>query len=160
MIDLMTGVACAAMLGAGFIGWQFVTKRREAAVQHQVALVTVRAVTLGGVSELGLTPEQAEEADLEKAYAHMPLRWALTGSRYSILTAPVVMAGITVLFWIPLVLLFPAYFEGYVPGTSMELVGYWAWLLGMIVPPGLTLFVTLSAVIDWLEIRRKWGVES
>jgi hypothetical protein len=156
MIDLITGIACVSLVAVGLIGLQIVSKRRVES-QSQVAIITVRAITLGGASELELTPEQAEEADLERAYARMPLRWFLTGSRRSFFS-PLVLSIITAVVWIPGVLLFPAYFEGYISGAAMLSVSYLAWVFIMYTPPILTLVVTANHIVDWVWLRMKWGV--
>jgi hypothetical protein len=157
MIDLTTGIACVSLVAAGFFGLQIVTKRR-AESRSQVAFITLRATTLS-VSELELTPEQAEANDLERAYARMPLRWMLTGSRHSPFS-PLVLSIITVIVWIPGALLFPAYFEGYMSGAAMLSVSYLAWVFIMYTPPILTLLVTANQIIDWLWLRMKWGIRS
>jgi hypothetical protein len=101
---MITEIALVAIVVLGLFGLKVVSKRRvESPVQ--VAMVTVKAIPFGSVTELELMPRQTEETSLEKAYAAMPLKWMLTGSRYSSLS-PLVLGIITVLIWVPMIFLF------------------------------------------------------
>ena len=156
---MLTELLAVGVVGLGLAGLSIASKRRiHGSEAPRVMVVRLKAVPFGWETEEVETAEQREERQLRKAYARMPLRWALTGSWYTSLS-PLTLWIMTGIVWLVLILLFPAYFEAYISGAAMQLASYQGWLLVMILFPSIALARTVLHVIRWVDLRRTEGAK-